>query len=257
MVRGIDSFKEWFVDFEDCYTIIGGTACDLLMGNEGMDFRATKDLDIVLIVEKIDTSFARKFWEYIEVAGYEHKNKSTGNPQFYRFTNPRSKDFPAMIELFTRKQSFIYLPEDAKLSPLPISEDLSSLSAILLNDDYYAFMLNGKRNISGVTVLDVPFLISFKAKAWLDLTEKNDSTVHVDSRDIRKHKNDVFRLSELLEEDQKPLSFLPEEIKNDMRKFIEEMRLEEVDLKQLGIRGRTKEDILDQLSIIYDCKKSL
>ncbi len=46
MVTGIDSFKEWFEEFEGQYVIIGGTACDILMTEEGMDFRATKDIDL-------------------------------------------------------------------------------------------------------------------------------------------------------------------------------------------------------------------
>ena len=40
-----------------------------------------------------------------------------------------------MIELFTRKPEAVILPEDAVISPLPIDENVSSLSAILLNDD--------------------------------------------------------------------------------------------------------------------------
>ena len=43
MVRGIDSFRKWFRGNEDQYAIIGGTACDLLMTDSGLDFRATKD----------------------------------------------------------------------------------------------------------------------------------------------------------------------------------------------------------------------
>ncbi|HEX3675870.1 MAG TPA: hypothetical protein VHU79_00535, partial [Sphingomicrobium sp.] len=34
--------------------LIGGGACELLMGDVGVAFRATKDLDIVLIVEALD-----------------------------------------------------------------------------------------------------------------------------------------------------------------------------------------------------------
>lgn len=50
MVTGIDSFKEWFKGSEEQYAIIGGTACDILMTEEGLDFRATKDIDLVLII---------------------------------------------------------------------------------------------------------------------------------------------------------------------------------------------------------------
>ena len=47
MVRGIESFREWFRGHEEQYAIIGGTACDLLMTDGGLDFRATKDIDLV------------------------------------------------------------------------------------------------------------------------------------------------------------------------------------------------------------------
>ena len=48
MVPGIDSFKEWFKGSKEQYAIIGGTACDILMTEEGLDFRATKDIDLVI-----------------------------------------------------------------------------------------------------------------------------------------------------------------------------------------------------------------
>ena len=53
MVTGFKSFQEWFKGYEQQYTIIGGTACDLLMSDEGLDFRATKDIDLVLIIEAV------------------------------------------------------------------------------------------------------------------------------------------------------------------------------------------------------------
>ena len=53
MVTGIESFKEWFKGNEEQYAIIGGTACDILMTEEGLDFRATKDIDLVLTINEI------------------------------------------------------------------------------------------------------------------------------------------------------------------------------------------------------------
>ena len=120
MVTGIDSFKEWFKESEEQYAIIGGTACDILMAEEGLDFRATKDIDLVLIIEAVDANFGKKFWEYVKQAGYEHCNKSSGVPQFYRLSHPITNQYPAMIELFTRKPDAIQLPEDAALTPLPM-----------------------------------------------------------------------------------------------------------------------------------------
>ena len=110
MVTGIDSFKEWFKGSEEQYAIIGGTACDILMTEEGLDLRAAKDIDLVLIIEAVDPNFGKKFWEYVKQAGYEHCNKSSGVPQFYRFSHPITNQYPAMIELFTRKLDAIQLP---------------------------------------------------------------------------------------------------------------------------------------------------
>ena len=137
MVNGFRKFKERFQGFENQYVIIGGTACDLIMENEELPFRATKDIDIVLIVESITVEFGRQFWEYVKEAGYEHLNKSTGNTQFYRFRAPKSKEYPYMIEIFSRNPDFIILEDDAVLTPLPIDDEISSLSAILLNEEYY------------------------------------------------------------------------------------------------------------------------
>ena len=66
MVTGIDSFKEWFKGCEEQYAIIGGTACDILMTEEGLDFRATKDLDLVLIIEAVlMQALEGRFWNYV------------------------------------------------------------------------------------------------------------------------------------------------------------------------------------------------
>ena len=45
MIPGIDSFREKFKDYTDYYTIIGGTACDILLSEADLPFRATKDID--------------------------------------------------------------------------------------------------------------------------------------------------------------------------------------------------------------------
>ena len=249
MVTGMESFKEWFKGNESQYAIIGGTACDILMTEEGLDFRATKDIDLVLIIEAVDGAFGKKFWEYIKQAGYEHCNKSTGLPQFYRFSHPASNHYPAMIELFSRKSDAIPLPEDAVLTPLPIDEDISSLSAILLDDDYYEFLKQGKMSVDGVTVLDAAYLIPFKAKAWMDLTDRRAAGEHIDSKNIKKHKNDVFRLTELI--DTSVVIETPGGVYDDMQKFVDRMRDELIDIKQLGLAGRTKEQILRELAELY------
>lgn len=50
MVRGLSIFQAWFEGFESEYILIGGTAAKISMDEEGLPFRGTKDLDIVLHV---------------------------------------------------------------------------------------------------------------------------------------------------------------------------------------------------------------
>lgn len=249
MVTGFNSFKKHFSAYAEQYTIIGGTACDLLMAENGIDFRATKDIDMVLIIEALTAEFGTAFWNYITEAGYEHKNKSTGEPQFYRFSNPISHEYPAMIELFSRNVDAIPLPNDAVLTPLPLDDELSSLSAILMDSEYYQFMQQGKVIVDGIPVLDEYHLIPFKAKAFLDLTARKAAGEAIDSKNIKKHKNDVFRLSLLLT-DELHIE-LSAGISNDMREFFTQIENEDVDMKSLGLRNLKKEDILSRLRDLY------
>lgn len=249
MVAGFESFKNWFRGYEEEYIIIGGAACDMLFSEDERDFRVTKDIDMVLIVESITPEFARRFWNYVVEAGYEHKSKSTGDTQFYRFSNPKSKAYPAMIELFSRRLENIVLDDEAQLTPLPMEEDISSLSAILLNDAYYEFLKQGKIVLDGAPLLRAEYIIPFKAKAWLDLSERKANGEQVDSKNIRKHKNDVFRLSALLGQNTKVK--LSSEIQKDMRIFLGSIAEEPINLKQLGLNGYIQDQIISFLRTIY------
>ena len=163
MVTGIDRFRAHFADHEHQYVLIGGAACELLMDEAGLDFRATKDLDIVLIVEALDPAFAESFWSFIEEGGYDIRQRSDGKRILYRFQKPARSDFPAMLELFSRSPEGIKLADDSHLTPLPIDEEAASLSAILLDSDYYAFLKGMVRVIDGIPVLDEAAVIPFKA----------------------------------------------------------------------------------------------
>lgn len=249
MVLGIESFRKWFAEYADQYVVIGGTACDLLFGENGLEFRATKDIDIVLIIENLTPAFGVQLWEYIITGDYKHINKSASEPQFYRFTNPKSKEFPFMIELFSRRNEEIALPENATLTPMPIDDELSSLSAILMDDDYYQLVLNGAMQIDGIPLLDAGRLIPLKAKAWLDLSARREAGENVDSRDIKKHKNDVFRLSILLTPETKII--VPDSIYTDLTNFLSAMETETVDLEKYGIRNKNQKEILDRIATAY------
>ena len=50
MVMGFEVFKEAFKGYEDCYTIIGGTACDILMGNIDADGKVRKRFTFIVLL---------------------------------------------------------------------------------------------------------------------------------------------------------------------------------------------------------------
>jgi len=126
-----------------------------------------------------------------------------------------------MIELFSRRIDGITLPPDAILTPMPIDDGISSLSAILLDNDYYDFLRNGVTTSDGIPVLSAAHLIPFKVKAWLDLTKRKAQGEQIHGKNIRKHKNDVIKLSGLLPAEYKMV--LPNTIYNDMKKFFAEV----------------------------------
>ena len=63
MVKGIEQFKAYFAAFPDNYIIIGGTACDMIIEDEGLVARATKDIDIILVIEALNQKNKKKFWQ--------------------------------------------------------------------------------------------------------------------------------------------------------------------------------------------------
>lgn len=177
MVRGIDKFKEFFRNFENAYVIIGGTACEIHEENYAQTPRATKDIDIILVVEALSSDFVSHFWEFVKAAGYEQRNKGTNDDatrrhEYYRFMKPTNTDFPYQVELFSRNLGLLNFPEDAHLTPIPVTDDLSSLSAILMDDDYYHFTITHSLLQDGVHIANIESLICLKCKAFLEMSDR-------------------------------------------------------------------------------------
>ena len=154
-----------------------------------------------------------------------------------------------MLELFARQPDVLQVADGSHLTPLPVEEDASSLSAILLDDDYYDFIRAGRQEIDGIPMVGAVQLIALKAQAWLDLTEREKRGEIIDSKTIKKHKNDVFRLYQILDPAADPAA--PEVIKKNLREFISRMRGEDVDLKSLGLRTGTRDGILTEIARVY------
>ena len=249
MVGGLERFRDHFKEHAHQYALIGGSACDLLMEQVGLTFRATKDLDIVLIVEELDSGFARSFWEFIRAGRYAVAQSSEGKPTYYRFVSPQTSGFPSMLEVLAIRPEKIPPSEGVHLTPIPFDEGISSLSAILLQEEYYAFLKAGVRIVDGISVVGPEHLLPLKARAWLDLKERKAAGHDIHSGDVSKHRKDVFRLYQII--DPAPRRDVPPTVQADMRKFLVEVRNEPVDLKSLGIARSSLDDVLEQLGRIY------
>ena len=150
---GLDKFREHFAEHADHYAVIGGTACSMILEEVGIGFRQTDDIDMVLCVEVVDPSFAQSLKAFLDGGGYHARERSNGRMEYYRFHKPTDPSYPAMLELFARKPEALEIPEDAGLTVVEVSDESLSLSAILLDTDYYEALLANRRPIDDILVL--------------------------------------------------------------------------------------------------------
>jgi hypothetical protein len=249
MVRGLNVFRERFAGFEDRYVLIGGAAVEVAMDAAALQFRVTKDLDIVLHVESLDAEFARAFWDFVIDGGYGFRERSTGKPTLYRFSKPTDASFPHIIELFSRTPGLVEPPSDCHLTPLPIAEEVSSLSAILLDEEYYDFVWQGTRVHDGLSVLAPEYLMPLKARAWIDLSERNARGEPVSRDDIKKHRNDIIRLSQLISPAERIA--LPDSIRDDVARFVSKALFAGAEPRVFGVIGMSLADVRSLLTAVY------
>lgn len=248
MVFGIDVFAQHFQGFENRYVLIGGTACQLVLSEHGQSFRVTKDLDIVLVAETVDAAYVARFLEFVDLGGYSHISRAGDGQQYYRFDTPAESGYPAMLELFSRRPDLL-ADVDTHLGRVRVEDAPHSLSAILLDDDYYQLLQRGTARVQGLPVLDLEHLPVFKMKAWLELIATRARGEHVNSGDVAKHKNDVFRLTSVIEPGARVP--LPPAVRQDVRGFLASVPLTFNDLANLGIRGYSPDELRTLIAEIY------
>jgi hypothetical protein len=217
MIKGLDKFRAHFEQSRGAFVLIGGAACHEWLASQGLSFRVTKDIDLVLIIEALDQSFVERLWAFIEAGNYEIREKA-GSRELYRFSKPKDDTYPTMIEIFSRKPEGIDLVEGQHVVPITVDEG-ASLSAILLDDAYYSLIMNHRTQDADLPRVNPVALIPLKARAWLDLTKRQKEGQQVDTKDIAKHRADVFRIAATLPGEPGPK--IPDSILADLRVFLE------------------------------------
>ena len=174
----------------------------------------------MLVMEVLNKDFLDHFWAFIAAGEYDIQQPANQpHPNRYRFARRAKNGFPHMIELFSRKPDGLDLPAGAVITPIP--DDGSSISAILLEDTYYRFVLEGRRHTEdGIPWVGHDRLIPLKATAWRTLTrDRADGKPNVKPADILKHAQDVRDLAALLTEDETIV--LPTRVYDDLDEFLD------------------------------------
>ena len=153
-----------------------------------------------------------------------------------------------MLELFARTDVDLCDAESG-LAPIHIDDEVSSLSAILLDEEYYQLLIDNRASADGIAILSAEGLIPFKAKAWLDLSARRANGQTVDEKSVRKHRNDICRLAVLLTGGERPT--MSEAIRADMQRFIKAYESDPVDPKALKISGVGAKQVVETLRSVY------
>lgn len=218
MIQGLGRFREYFANYRNSFVLIGGVACHEWLATLNLEFRATKDMDIVLVIEALDQAFLKRFWEFVEAGKYQLREKATGGRELYRFSKPKDDSYPLMMEIFSRKPEGIELDAGQHIVPVQVDEGAGSLSAILLDDAYYNLIREQRTEEKRLPFVNPTALIALKARAWLDLSARNKMGEKVGAKNIAKHRTDVFRIAGTLPGEPGPKLY--ESIQTDLKSFL-------------------------------------
>ena len=247
MIRGLDHFREYFKQHSKNFILVGGVASYLLLEEAGASkVRATKDLDLVLIL-KPDDDFIKAIKSYVKLGGYEIQKGKGDQTAFYRFKNPSNDNFPIMIELFSAAIGDFIAFEQQHIIPIKDSAGARSLSAILLDQEYYTIVKNNAVERNGIFLINEFALIPFKAKAYLEIKERGE-----DSKNWKKHRGDIINLTvNFLTEESKEV--LSGSVREHFIKFLNQFKNELTDDIIIGACNQniSKKTIIDLLESTF------
>lgn len=240
-------FSKHFEDYQEQYVLIGGSATKLLLNEADLFEKSTQDMDLVLCAKALTKDFVAHFWKFIQDGQYRITRKSSGNGNFYRFDGPGTAGYPSMIELLSEKAELLASIDQTAL-PMVVDEDIISLSAIVLDQENYNFLMANRKEMDGIVIADEHAIIPLKIAAFFDLTKKKVAGIVVKGSDITKHRNDVLRLSVLLKD--VAMNNVPVKIKVDVEKFLGHLKEDNDYFGNLKLGNITMEEIKEKLKVV-------
>jgi hypothetical protein len=215
-VHGLKHFTDHFAQLSDQYVIIGGIATNYFLLANDLITRRTKDIDLVVLANP-NQVFADRLRDYASLGRYQIETDSSGKKRNYRFRNPEVAEYPKQIEIFSAAPLELILGTDQRIVPFLTSPGLESLSAILMDGDYFVLVKATSFVQEGIPLLSSDGIIPLKVRAFLDLDSRKRQGERIDQSDIKKHRNDIMRLSQTLKIETFKVA---DSIKGDLRSFL-------------------------------------
>lgn len=230
-VQGLKHFTDYFRDLNEQFVIIGGVATSYFLLENDLVGRRTRDIDLVVLANP-NLDFADRLRDYITLGRFQVESDAGGNARNYRFRNPEIDEFPKQIEIFSNAPIALALREGQQIVPFITSPGLESLSAILMDENYFALVKATSVIREGMPLLSSDGLVPLKVRAFLDLEERRRNGERIDKTDVRKHRNDVLRLAQTFGLERFEI---PESIKNDLRLFISHSEIKMLDSATVSV----------------------
>jgi hypothetical protein len=127
----------------------------------------------------------------------------------------------------------------------------------MANDDYYHYLLENSELKNSLHIAKTEALICLKAKAYLEIASRIEGGSKEESKKLRKHKGDVFRLAVMLTEEN--IFKLPEPIKSDLQEFVDTINrnLPPISIfKEMGLSNISIEKMFNQIIKIFQLKEN-
>jgi hypothetical protein len=193
IVDGIEVFEKTFSQYKDSFVIIGGTACRAMLSEGIYAPRRTEDIDMVLVLDRLDKDFIDTFWAFIKSGMYRCATRKGEDGQkkyvLYSFYDGLP-EYPSQIELLSKPLESLGNPEGHHIEVISV-DDASYLSAIILEPDYYDYLTGHTKEKNGLRYASVDSIIILKVLAYLNLREDKRNGKHVNDVDFKKHRRDV------------------------------------------------------------------
>lgn len=242
---GLSHFQDYCKDLDDNYVVVGGFATIMLLDKELEGHgKATFDIDLVLLTNS-SVEMAQRIKSYITEGEYKIQVGEKDQYKYYRFIEPQKENFAKEIELFASNENELDLTDSQRIIPVDPEEGLYSLSAIMLDPEYFNMIKNNVDKSGQAPCTNTQATIMLKMSAFYDLKNRGEDK-------WKKHRRDILKLALLLTGEER--IELIGRMKQDFDSFITHLD-EEVTDKMIKSFGDglpiVKKDVIDTMKQVF------